>query len=239
MYNIKTYLKEIQITKQALAKRLRISRMTLDLYISMYEQGTENPRERYQIIFDALFKEKLSREDFLKALDQATALLCDDTNFGPEESDSRAANIVSRLRHRMLRDMSKDGWEPGVYLFVEILLANYRNNEVLKKLSEYFAYMYRGDLNKEPDQDQIAYFVKFYNLFRSLTCEKLEYNNFDYAAMISQRDAILRERQAKREEQQKNIMQLVTDVYDDLVVTTGADASDEEILRAVIARMKD
>ena len=86
MESIKKYLKSIGITQIYLAEALNISRPTLDLYIDLYEKQKNIPKERYNIIFQKLFDEKIDdKDEFLRRLDISRTLL---------NRDERPMNMV-------------------------------------------------------------------------------------------------------------------------------------------------
>ena len=236
MINIKDYLKAIGISKQELATEIKLSRPTLDSYIFAYENGEAIPRERYQIIFDELFGETLERDDFWSTLERLKNLLERDERLGTDTLDARAADMVSRLKDRMLQDMSQNGWNQSVYIFIDMLITSYRDNIIFKRLAEYFTYLNRSDLEDRANSEQIPYFAQFYRLFSSLLKNPTTYEEQDYIDFLERREQIIRGRVSEQEKKEENIKKLISDTVRELQ-ETGIDATETEILKAIIEKI--
>ena len=165
MNNIKEYLKAIGISKQEFANEIKLSRPTLDAYITAYENGEIIPRERYQIIFDDLFGEELEVDAFQETLKRLKNLLDRDERLGTEKLDAGAADMVSRLKDRMFQDMSQGDWNRSVYTFIDMLITGYRQNVIFETLAEYFTYLNRSEMDDSVSDDQIPYFAQYYRVF--------------------------------------------------------------------------
>ena len=236
MINIKDYLKANGISKQEFAAEIKLSRPTLDSYIIAYENGEAIPRERYQIIFDELFGETLERDDFWSTLERLKNLLERDERLGTDTLDARAADMVSRLKDRMLQDMSQNGWNQSVYIFIDMLITSYRDNIIFKRLAEYFTYLNRSDLEDRANSEQIPYFAQFYRLFSSLLKNSTTYEEQDYIDFLERREQIIRGRVSEQEKKEENIKKLISDTVRELQ-ETGIDATETEILKAIIEKI--
>lgn len=233
MINIKDYLKIIGISKQEFAAEIKLSRPTLDSYIIAYENGEAIPRERYQIIFNELFGETLERDVFLATLERLKNLLERDERLGTDALDANAADMVSRLKDRMLQDMSQGYWNQSVYIFIDMLIANYRKNIIFQRLAEYFTFLNRSNLDDCAANEQIPYFAQFYRLFNSLLKDSITYDERDYRTFLKRREQIIRSRISEQEKKEENIKKLISDTVRELQ-KTGIDATETEILKAIL-----
>ena len=237
MNNIKEYLKAIGISKQEFANEIKISRPTLDAYITTYEKGEKISRERYQIIFDNLFREELEVGEFKEKLSDFKKMLNRDERLGTEKLDARAADMVSRLKDRMFQDMSQGDWNQSVYVFIDMLITNYRKNVIFEKLAEYFTYLNRSELDDCASDDQIPYFAQYYRTFASLMKNPSSYEIADYEAFMRRRKEIIERRITKKEQKEEKIKELIFDTVKELE-ETGIEATEVEILKAVLEKIK-
>ena len=237
MNNIKEYLKTMGISKLEFANEIKLSRPTLDAYITAYENGETIPRERYQIIFDDLFGEELELEAFQETLKRLKNLLDRDERLGTDKLEAGAADMVSRLKERMLQDMGQGDWNQSVYVFIDMLITSYRQSVIFEKLAEYFTYLNRSKLDDNASDDQIPYFVQFYKVFDSLLKNPLSYEKTDFEAFMRRRKQIIEGRKKEQEEKEDTIKKLIFDTAKELE-ETGIVATDAEILKAVLEKLQ-
>lgn len=237
MHNIKQYLKDVGITQKEFAERIGLSRPTLDTYIEMFENGQTIPKERYDIIFRRLFGSgNCSAEEFTDALQQAEKLLCRDQRYGTNELDPEAADYVSLIVRNMNKDLKLSDWNKDVYTFINILISNYRKNEIFKQLVEYFIYL-NGIRNVESiEEKQIPYFANIFRAFHSLSDDPSVYNKQDYQEFLN-RCFEIREGKKKKIDERKN---RIKDRIQNMIAeyeNKGIDLNEEEIIEAITNQM--
>lgn len=209
MKGIKRYLKSMGITQKDLADRLSLSRPTLDNYIELYEAGEKIPKERYQIIFDALFViPHDTKEDFLEELTRCTDLLSRDRVLGTMELSTEGADFVSGMMKNIRNDIAREGWNKNIYIFINMLLSNYRDNEIFLNLAEYFLVL-NGVIDKsEITKQQIPYFTKFYRAFHELVENDTFFIEEDYQAFLHRCDEIKNINSERKRKSRKELMKL-------------------------------
>lgn len=233
MPSIKQYLKEVGITQKVLAERIGLSRPTLDTYIDLYESGQTIPKERYDIIFKRLFEGgNLSAEDFEIKLQQAEGLLERDQKYGTIDLEPEAADYVSAIIRNMNKDLRQENWNEDVYIFINILISNYRNNEIFNQLVEYFIYLNGIRETDTIKEKQIPYFANMFRAFRNLVDNSDAYEEQDYKKFLN-RCAEIREHKKKAANEKENtikdrLQQLISE-YE----KKGIDLSEEELIEAI------
>lgn len=232
MVNIKDYLKSVGISKIEFAEKLKISRPTLDTYISLFEEGSTIPKERYQIIFETLFTEELERERFFDEYLGLLGLLDRDEKLGVNNLDVGAADMISQIKNHMYEDMSSGNWNKEVYSFIDMLIVNYKQNDVFSKLAEYFYFLNYSEIGTEPSKEQMAYFANFYKTFHFVKKCKDVYEEKDLHKLQKRRDEIVTERIQKTKEKQEKIKQIVAKVMDDME-QQGIEVTYDSVLKAV------
>lgn len=209
MKKIKKYLKEVEITQKQLAKKLGLSRPTLDAYIDMYEQGETIPKEKYAIAFDRLFSKKLPKEEFYDSIESLSYLLKRDFRYGTSDLSPEASDMVSSIMQSMKKDMSNNEWDEDAYIFLNSFIQNYRSNEVFYYLSKYFVYLNTSrDLNEITDE-QIPYMANFYKTFRNMLAHGNVYDESDYQAYIERCLQLRSERNSNRNSKRKKIEEII------------------------------
>lgn len=233
MRKIKQYLKEVGLTQKEFAERIGLSRPTLDTYIEMYEQGKTIPKERYNIIFKRLFDdEQLSANDFYDALQNAERLLKRDQQYGTSDLDPKAADYVSLIVRNMNHDFSEGGWNKYVYTFINILITNYRHNDVFQRLVEYFIFLNGIEPVESIKKEQIPYFANLFKVFHCL-CENPDvYEECDYQAFLSRCLEIKQDKEKKADERKNNLKKRIQDMITNYE-KKGIELTEEEIVEEI------
>lgn len=233
MRKIKQYLKKVGLTQKEFAERIGLSRPTLDTYIEMYEQGKTIPKERYNIIFKRLFDdEQLFANDFYDALQNAESLLKRDQQYGTSDLDPKAADYVSLIVRNMNHDFSEGGWNKYVYIFINILITNYRHNDVFQRLVEYFIFLNGIEPVESIKKEQIPYFANLFKVFHCL-CENPDvYEECDYQAFLSRCLEIKQDKGKKADEKKNNLKKRIQDMITNYE-KKGIELTEEEIVEEI------
>ena len=233
MYNIKQYLKDVGITQKELAERIGLSRPTLDTYIEMFEGNQTIPKERYDIIFNRLFgSKKVSEEEFEKKLQQVENLLNRDRKYGTSDLNPEAADYVSSIVRNMTKDLKLENWNQDVYIFINILISNYRKNEVFQQLVEYFMYLNNIRKIELIEEKQKPYFANIYKAFHGLIENPDIYAEKDYQDFLNRCEEIREEKNKRNSERKNNLKNRIQDMVAEYE-KKGIDLSEEEIVEAI------
>ena len=226
MDSIKKYLKSIGITQIYLAEALNISRPTLDLYIELYEKQKNIPKERYNIIFQKLFDEKIDdKDEFLRRLDISRTLLNRDERLSTSGLDALAADYISDI-HDMLIETAKTDWDEQVYKFILLLLGSYKKNAILYYIMAYFVDL---NLDTDPDgydEDKKLYYSNLFNLFNEMKNHRIEFNEEKYGEFLKRKFEISQKKKCKNEEtlnKLKDILELKIKDLDSKGIELSAD----------------
>ncbi len=230
MFNIKEYLKSIGITQKDFADRVGLSRPTLDTYIDLYENGNPIPKERYAIAFSTLFDEgPYTSEDFTSKLQRIEKLFNRDERYEISELEPLAADYVTSILRNMKRDMMLDNWNKDVYTFINILISNYRRNEIIQQLAEYFIFLNAfRDIN-EIEEDQKSYFANMFRTFNGLLNNPSEYNSSDYNDFLKRCIKIKTDKDKDSKDFDKQIREKIQSIIDESR-KKGIDLSAEDII---------
>lgn len=166
MRNVKPKLKSLGITLSECAKKLMISRPTLDSYIDLYENQQPIPQEKYQLIFDRLFSDEINdKETFLSEVDSVHFLIERDKMLGTLELDPQKTDIITSVIAEMKEDMYASDCNTDIYIFINMLIRSYRKNNMFQYLANYFLVLNgQIDINGINDEEK-RFFSNCYKLF--------------------------------------------------------------------------
>lgn len=240
--NINNYLKRIDVTKVDLAKELKLSRPTLNLYIEQFELGKKIENERYDIIFNRLFSnEKMERAEFDKRLESVKFLLDRDKRYDIGRLSPESADMVSRIHNMLIEDLSDNQWNKKVYDAIIILLDNYRENSLLKEIACYYS-----DLNSDSDltgldEKSKAYYSYFNKCIRGVEAKPPKFDLDEYELFLDRKKEIKNKRDERNRNKTKNIQQLMKKIIGEVdkeYKEKGVELSEEEMLGEVIRRIR-
>jgi len=233
MWNIKKYLKNMGITQKEFSERMGLSRPTLDAYIEMFENGKTIPKERYEIIFRRLFDSgNDSVAEFFEKLQEAEYLLHRDLNYGTNNLETEAADYVSLIVQNMNKDFKLKNWNEDVYIFINILISNYRKNEIFQQLVEYFIYLNDIRSISEIKERQKPYFANIFKALHSLSVNPCEYDEYDYQNFLNRCSEIREHKKRQNNVYENNIKKRIQNMITEYE-KKGIDLSEEEIIEAI------
>lgn len=139
---IKSKLKEMDIKLVEFAERIEISRPTLNNYISLYESGEKIPNDKYQCIFDRLFKNKIKDKDvFIRRLEGCHNLIERDKALGTIDFSAEKTDLIMSIVNRIKADIKESDFDEDIYVFINLLIGSYKHEKVFKQFAEYFLYL--------------------------------------------------------------------------------------------------
>lgn len=231
---IKKYIKDLGITLKEFADRINLSRPTLDAYIDMYEKGIELPRDRYQIIFDDLFRAKdKKREEFEASLSAFEELLDQDARFGISNLGVEEADTITDLVFQAKKDLSENGWDYYVYVFINKLLSSYRQEEIFRLLAKYFVVLNGLSSVDEISEEEKPCIATMFNAFSSIKNKKYQSHEDYYRNFLMRREELISERNAESEKQQREINKKIQSVIKE-ASKAGITLSKKEIIMRLL-----
>ena len=241
--NVSAYLKSIGKTKRELAVDIKLSRPTLDQYIKVYESGERIDNERYQIIFERLFRDTtMGREEFDRVILSIKLLLERDKKYDIGEISTLAADIVVRIHNIMVNDMESDNWNKRFYDGLLVVLANYHKVDIMREVIEYFS-----DLNSDFDlsclsEESKAYRAYFYNCFRAIVDKAPNYNEELYNQFLLRKEELKAGRKKAREVINNSIKDRFQNILEEVQqesINKGVEISENEIMAEVVRRIQN
>ncbi len=186
---IKEKLKKYNVKLGDFALELEISRPTLNNFIKLYDNGEKISNEKYQIIFDELFSEDVEDEkEFKVLLSKFHKLIDRDKKEGIFECNASITDLITKIYKDMKEDGKKKGCNENIYSFVNLLINNYREEELFNKFINYFLYL-NGSINKEfIKEDEKPFLSHFYKLIKHEKEQQLMLDEEYYFKFISRID---------------------------------------------------
>ena len=165
--DIKEYLKSIHMTQKELADRLGLSRPTLDTYIQMFQRNEPLPRDKYQVVFEQLFTDPVRGDkEFRETLDEYALFLKQDQVLETNGMSTEEAYIMSLVIQEIKKDLCKNDANIDIYIFINLLIHNYRKNPVLMQMVEYFLLLYSRKNVNDIAEDEKVFLSNYHRLLQ-------------------------------------------------------------------------
>lgn len=230
--NIKKILKENNYSLKDFAEEIKLSRPTLDSYINYYESNKTIPRERYQIVFDGLFKSNLDNAEFIERIKYYKNLFERDENLGTLSLYTGDADLVSKIHQLMLDDIKRDDCDKNIYYFISMLISSYRRNETFNYLAYYFSVL-NNLVEMEDSFLDKSYLAYFYKVFKQIKDNAPEFNQKDFEDFLIRKDELLIERSERKKKRAMEIEQLVGEITDEYN-QKGLELTKEQLIRELV-----
>lgn len=203
--NIKAKLKSYDTTLAELAKLLYISRPTLNTYISMFENNQKLSNEKYQIIFEALFSNELSKEDFDKCVCRFNNMITRDELLGTSSLNPVKTDTIYYLIDEMKKDLYADDSNEKVYVFIRMLLNSYRNVPVFEDLIDYFLTLNNLSELSSYNINKQKKLSMYYNFFSKIRDNKITHDQRNLDLFIERIEQLKEEKQKAMDALKNNI----------------------------------
>jgi len=207
--DIKSKLKEVNVTLSDFANKLEVSRPTLNNYITLYEKGEELPNEKYQLIFEELFEDDVNtKEEFEATLDRYNKLLTRDKLLGTIQFDTKTTDLMTSIIERMKEDLQNNDYDDSIYVFINNMIGSYRDDPSFSTIANFALYLNNiKDLEEIKNEDK-PFISNFYKLLELQKEDKLMIDQEYYNKFINEvkelETSINNEQQKKAEEIYEN-----------------------------------
>lgn len=212
--NIKEKLNEYDYKLIDLAKELKISRPTLNNYIVMYEEGNEIPNTKYQQVFNNLFGDQVkNKNDFKKALKRYHTLLERDDVLGVTEMDMKSTNLLSSVIRHIKKDLELEGYKEDVYVFINMLITSYREEEIFQQFVKYYLYLNNiKDISGITDEDKI-FVSNYYKLMDNCKKREIQFDEEFYNLFLERISSIRNENIEKSKKKAKEKEEIIKEIF--------------------------
>ena len=235
--NVRKILQKNGLTLFSFAELLNISRPTLNSYIRVFESGSCIPNEKYQIIFEELFNYNLSEDEFYKRLNKYRNLVRRDKAMGVLELEADATDLFASVMNNIKKDFYSDNYDENIYIFINMLISSYKNEEIFLHLAKYFLVLNDVITYKKIDLNKESYLLHYFTMFENDKKNNLKYDislENKFVKRIEEIKNIKRKSENKSKQNLINLLDAEIDKYKDM----GLELSDEEILKILLAKIR-
>lgn len=200
--SIKKKLKKSNITLGEISEKLKISRPTLDSYINLFDQNEELPKKKYQTIFDQLFSPKeIEKESFLKTLNKFSRLIERDEHYGLLDYDCEKTDLINAIFDKMKRDFKSEDFDDRIYIFINIIISNYKKQAFLQNFSDHVLYLNSLKNIEDISEEEKIFVSNMYELTSKFKNKELKLNEEYYEKFLNR----IKELKDKKEDKTKKI----------------------------------
>lgn len=235
--NVRKILQKNGLTLFSFAELLNISRPTLNSYIRVFESGSCIPNEKYQIIFEELFNYNLSEDEFYKRLNKYRNLVRRDKAMGVLELEADATDLFTSVMNNIKKDFYADNYDENIYIFINMLISSYKNEEIFLHLAKYFLVLNDVITYKKIDLNKESYLLHYFTMFENDKKNNLKYDislENKFVKRIEEIKNIKRKSENKSKQNLINLLDAEIDKYKDM----GLELSEEEILKILLAKIR-
>lgn len=238
MENVRDILQKNGITLSRFSEIMDISRPTLNSYIKMYESDLEIPSEKYQIIFKELFDEDLSPDIFIKKIKKYEKMLQRDKAMGIFDLDSETTDLFTSVIENIKDDFHTSDYDEKIYVFINMLITNYRSEEIFRHVVEYFLVLNGFENYEKIDFSEKTYLLQYFSMFEKDKTNKLEYDSYLKSKFISRIKEIQEINNNTTDVFKNEILKLLNDEiksFNEL----GIKPSKEELLKIILSKIDE
>ena len=215
--DIKIQIKKYGLTQSEIADMLHISRPTLNSYIKQYEEKERVSNEKYDIVFNELFSKELDIEEFKETLESFGSLIARDSDKGIMDLNADLTDLFTSIENNMNEDLHSENTDEDIYIFINMIIANYKQEPIFKKLASYFLYLNgQKNLNTIQYEDEV-YLSNYYKLFSSDKLKTLKIDTHFMSKFIERAEVIKRNEKKRTEEVEEQISLLLKNEVDKVV----------------------
>lgn len=212
---IKAKLKELGIKLSELSNDLMISRPTLDVYIDNYDNNLNIPKEKYQIIFDELFNDRIkTKQDFRDVLLTYRNMLQRDMKIGILDVNPEDSDLINSIIEKIRQDIKTNDYDRNIYLFISTLINSYKNDFLFKMISKYILYLNNSISIENIDEKEKIFISNYYGVLHNYKDNELSYNDENYKNFLKRVEEIKNENEKARNEVEDRIQMLISKEID-------------------------
>ena len=229
-------LKNNGYTKAQFADDFQVSRPTLDAYINKFENNVAIPNEKYNLIFENLFRTELSRADFIESYERHSKLIKRDKATLLDNLDIDSTNDIFSIVY-CLEDSVKDG-KSELIPFVKYVVNEYKTDLLATAYVKYF-----NDLNNlcevKTTAKEMNYFGNLYHinkLFRNNPSSLRDIYNDEY---FKKKKEIRDKNNKYKEEVNKEFNKMLSKFLDETIAEMGEKVDKEALMKQVVEKFKN
>ncbi|MGD9566809.1 MAG: hypothetical protein AB7V48_00555 [Sedimentibacter sp.] len=196
--DLKARIKGLGIRLLDISKELDISRPTLDTYISLYESGETLPHDKYQIIFERLFDERVkTKEDFFDVLDGYHNLIEKEKILGIKNLNAKESDLIGNIIYLIRDDVKSEEYDEDIYVFINMMLGSYKKVSTFSRVAKYFLLLNNSKSIEELDSYSNSEKAFYSNLYEVMKQDIIGQNKYDEIKFNRFRDRILELKEEK------------------------------------------
>lgn len=233
---IKEYLRLLGINMVELSNLLGVSRPTLYSYINQYEQRGYISNSKFQYIFEHIFSEKVfSRNEFIEMINY---YINEYSRKYLEAKKEKELNILmNSIVKKMKKDMDSKEYDEVIYAFINMILKDYKKQEVFALLAKYFLILNSSYDVKVESREEKIFISNFYELMYKQVHNRLNFNESSYNKFLIRKDEIARKNTDKENRIKEELLNEINKQIQ-INMDLGLDISMEEILAGIKIQKK-
>ena len=188
---IKQRLKDFDIKISDFAKILQLSRPTLDSYILQFEAGNKIPKDKYDIIFNRLFKGTIqTKEEFNKELNKYGNMLRKEKLLNTYEFAAKETDLITSIMNATKRDLKKGEYDEEFYKFILMMIRGHREQPVYHSIGRYFLLLNGRSAIDSIIEEEKCFLSNFFDFMSKTVNNEIYFNEISYNQFINRIEEI-------------------------------------------------
>lgn len=234
---IEETLRRHDIMKIRFARDFNLSRPTFYEYMDKFNNNEKLPKEKYQIIFDSLFKEEMSHEDFMNRYNKLTDIYRRDLMMKIADLDPDNTDSIIRIVDELKLSVNNASGCSELIPFIEYISSYYANNKLVKELLLYFNLLngFSDSIANLSEEDK-WYLGNLYHINRKFIEGKTNSDSF-FDEFLEKRNNLKVEKSAKKREIEKELRDTLSPYITEAIKNAPDGINNGEIIKRILEKI--
>ena len=235
--SVQETLRQHNILKAKFARDFNLSRPTFYEYINKFDNNEKLPKEKYQIIFDSLFKEQLSHDDFMNRYDSFAQIYKRDLVMKLADLDPHNTDSITRIVEELKMSVNPSDGKSSVIPFIEFVVTHYNSNKIANGLLLYFNELngFTDSLTGLSDEDK-WYLGNLYHVNNKYLNGNIS-GDSHFQEFVDKRENLKIEKSSKRREIEKELRLALSPYITDAIKNAPEGTDNSEIIQKILEKI--
>ena len=185
-----------------------------------------------------IFDDNLSPDVFEKKIKKYEKMLQRDKAMGVFDLDSETTDLFTSVIENIKDDFHTNNYDEKIYVFINMLVTNYRTEEIFRHIVEYFLVLNGFENYEKIDFNEKTYLLQYFSMFEKDKLDKLEYDSYLESKFINR----IKEIQEINSNLTNNFKNEVLKILNDEIRSfeeLGMKPSKEELLKIILSKIDE
>lgn len=179
-----SFISDSNITLRFLAESLKISRPTLNKYITLYDSN-KITNEKIETVFNTILELDKNDTNIYEKVERICRLYRRDNELGVADLDMQKTDELFNFFNIIQEDFSSGNYDDDIYKLLLLILKTYKSNPIYTHISKYFLVL-NNIINENSLSHKDKVFISnLYPLLREFVYGDLDFKKIEYTKYIN------------------------------------------------------